>query len=194
MCNKLNVPFVKTQKLDDINNCKDFPIVIKPSISASGDNTFKIDTFMQLKSFIDNNRITNLNDNFFLIQPFIEGIYNGEKSYIFINGCCKYAVNRFPGIFTSEKNIEVLDLKDVDNQIISYGKTIYNYFNKNITHFRLDIVYQNNQPLIMEIETIDPDLFIRNIEDQNLKENVIEELSSIIVNKILKEYNNIKHD
>lgn len=185
LCSKLSIPYVETQKLKDLKNNFNFPIVVKPTISASGENTHKVDSALELDNIVENDTINCEKNNFYIVQPYIKGIEFGEKSYIFIDGEFKYAVNRFPGVLIGQKKIEMLKPKDVDTRVLSYGKIICDNF-KSLAFLRLDVVYQNGIPNIMEIEAIDPDLFIRNISDENFKMQVVDSLSNTILKRILK--------
>lgn len=165
-------------KVNDINtidtifldNIKEYKyngekIVIKPVISASGDNTFIINNVNDLEN------VKNLNN--IMIQPFIDGVNDGEVSVIVIDKKIKYGIKRFPGVFTKYKKEEYISINDLIKDIINTVNNIIlikEY--KEAVFMRIDFIFDNNCYKVMEVELVDPNLFIETINDSKLKDEV----------------------
>ena len=165
-------------KVNDINtidtifldNIKEYKyngkkIVIKPVISASGDNTFIINNVNDLEN------VKNLNN--IMIQPFIDGVNDGEISVIVIDKKIKYGIKRFPGVFTKYKKEEYISINNLDKDIIdTVNNIILIKEYKEAVFMRIDFIFDNNCYKVMEVELVDPNLFIETINDSNLKDEV----------------------
>lgn len=179
-CGKLKIPYIKTCRLEEYRGEFGFPIVVKPDISASGDSTFKINSIDEYNIMLPS---LDCYKKDFIVQPYYDGIMNGEYSYVVINGICKNIVKRYPGVFTDLKAVYPLDKTVISDEILKFVDILYKKFGK-LAFFRLDIMFNNNKPYIIEIESIDPDLFIRNIENLNEKINVVDELARCVYEKV----------
>lgn len=153
-------------------------IVVKPVISASGENTFYIDKAEDLS------KVAHLNN--IMIQPFLPGIGEGEISVITINRNIRYAIKRFPGVFTEYKKPEYISKFDINKDIVeNVRKLILIEEYKKAVIMRIDFVKDNDERYkVMEVEMVDPDLFIETIPDKKIKQEVYEELTHS-VNKFL---------
>lgn len=141
-------------------------LVLKPNISASGQNTVLIDN-KSSESEIRNYVIEQFkNAKGVLIQEYLSEIENGEISLIFISGIFTYSVIRYPGIFSGRKETEeyfaTIDLIKFGEEIIQ--KMVLN----NELYARVDVVMTLEGPKVMEIELNEPDLFFRKIKDADL--------------------------
>lgn len=174
--------WLKEYKINETNGEQDY--IIKPVISASGENTKKIKLaeIEQIKKEYE--KFENVYNNKLIIQPFIEDIINGEISCIVINDTFRYAVKRFPGIFTEEKNVEYLS--ELELPLLELLETIINKLKKfDFLFYRVDFVKNNDEYLVIEMEMIDPDLFIRNIPI-NIQQKVLKEIVKTINKKVLE--------
>lgn len=162
-----DITTIDTIFLDNIKEYKynSDKIVIKPVISASGDNTFIINNVNDLES------VKNLNN--IMIQPFIDGVNDGEISVIVIDKRIKYGIKRFPGVFTKYRKEEYIAINDLNKEIIN---TINNIIlikeYKEAVFMRIDFIFDNNCYKVMEVELVDPNLFIETITDSKLKDKV----------------------
>ena len=157
-------------------------LVIKPSISASGENTVKINKLDLNNIYKIYDEILRDSNQKLLIQPYIKTIEKGEYSCIVIDNEFQYAVNRLPGIFTSQKGVKYTEkvsknVKIIVDNIIETLKPL------NLLFYRIDFLKYNNNYLVNELEMIDPDLFIKRL-DVNLQEKVIDKFSRSIIEKI----------
>lgn len=153
-----------------LDNIKDYKyngkiLVIKPVISASGDNTFIISNVNDLDNVKE---LTNI-----MIQPFISSVTAGEISIIVIDKKIKYGIKRFPGVFTKYKKEEYISINNLDKSIIDTANNIIlikEY--KEALFMRIDFIFDNNCYKVMEVELVDPNLFIETISDTKLKDEV----------------------
>lgn len=153
-----------------LDNIKDYKyngkrLVIKPVISASGDNTFIISNVNDLDNVKE---LTNI-----MIQPFISNVTAGEISIIVIDKKIKYGIKRFPGVFTKYKKEEYISINNLDKNIIDTANNIIlikEY--KEALFMRIDFIFDNNCYKVMEVELVDPNLFIETINDKKLKKEV----------------------
>lgn len=188
---KNNIPFINTSFVyneDDLLERLDLnPLtVIKPIISGSGKNTYLINQndLSNLRNIL--NELKNIfiqNDNGIMIQPYFNGIENGEYSCIFIDGINTHNMLRFPGVFSEKKRPIYLSsvpdcVKKVANDV-SKLKDFSGYL-----YMRVDIVLQNGNPIIMEVELAEPDLLFKYIENDSVRNQGIKMLSKSIVRRI----------
>ena len=162
-----DISTIDTIFLDNIKEYKynSDKIVIKPVISASGDNTFIINNVNDLEN------VKNLNN--IMIQPFIDGVNDGEISVIVIDKRIKYGIKRFPGVFTKYKKEEYISINNLDKDIIdTVNNIILIKEYKEAVFMRIDFIFDNNCYKVMEVELVDPNLFIETINDSKLKDEV----------------------
>ncbi len=159
-----------------VKNDTNIKFVIKPAVSASGYATFIYDKINPSKN--DLSWLLKHNELNFIIQPFRSEIADGEISVVLIKGEIKYAIKRFPGIFTEKKDPEYVDVQEIPRKIIDQTKLILKFFIKKFECLpkicRIDFVKHNQIYEIMEIELIDPDLFFRNLPEDILEKCLVE--------------------
>lgn len=197
---KYNIPIIKTTIIP--KNTKDIQsiieklfnqeLVIKPSISASGNNTYLISNDSTRNNVISLNNINSIYKDInqkssLIVQPFIKEIDNGEISLIYINGTYSHAVLRFPHIFNNKSSVQYLSKEDLDEEIFTIANKVLaiKEYQGNL-YERIDFVKIDQQYYIMEIELIEPDLFIRRITDKNLQNNILKAFASSIEEKLTK--------
>ncbi len=152
-------------------------LIIKPIISGSGDNTFRITND---KSELDK-RIINTNDiplvykkvlenseNGLMIQPYIEEVVEGEYSCVYINSVNTHNMIRFPGIFAAKKKPILIHNIPSEVKMLADRIASLNEYNKSL-YLRVDITYNKGIPLIMEVELAEPDLLTKYIDDIKIK-------------------------
>ena len=148
--------------------------VIKPIVSASGNKTYIVNDIK------DVDKIEDIN-NGYMLQPFIEEINNGEYSIILFDHNIKYGIIRYPGVFTKQQSVEYVDKsalsEDIINIVINVNKII-EY--KNSCFARVDIV--DNK--VIEIELLDPQLFLETIPDKDLRKEMYGELVDCLKKKL----------
>lgn len=137
-------------------------LIIKPTISGGAKHTLKINQsdFELMRSQIDH----LLGQEVFMVQPFVEEIVKvGEYSYIFFGGKFSHAVLKsaasgdfrvqhfFGGKITSV---------DPDSHQLAYLESLVNVFAKDTLYARVDGVWREEEFLLMELELIEPYLFL----------------------------------
>ncbi len=146
-----------------------FPFVIKPAISASGENTFLIkseeDFLNNLPSLIRVNQGRTL-----LLQSFIPEIKNGELAVVMINGQISHVVRRFPGVLTkSDYKIE-LETGKIDEKLskLCHDISLLPGYREAL-YLRIDVVKRGSSYVIMEVEAFEPALFFFLLQGEDRK-------------------------
>ena len=155
-------------------------LVVKPTVSASGDNTFIV------RSEQDIEKVKHL--RCIMVQPFIEGINNGEISVICINGAMKYGIRRYPGVFSKYKKEEFIHLDDLDAEVLEVVErviAIEEY--RTVSIMRVDLVETGEGYRVMEVELVDPDLYVEAIPNTALKGEVYKDLVQSVGRYLNKE-------
>lgn len=136
-------------------------VVVKPAISASGYRTHSIPlSGPSAESIL--NEISSHGD--FLIQPFLSTIRtSGEVSLIFFNEEYSHAVLKQPreGDFRVQAEYggrETVHLPD--KKIIDSARKILELAGMPILYARVDGVVEQDRLLLMELELMEPDLFL----------------------------------
>lgn len=188
LLNKYQIPHISTQIIYDLSEIKTISKyekhVIKPLISASGNNTHILEDLTE-------ENITNIYQdlvkNGLMIQPFLKEIQNGEISLILINNELTHSIIRYPGLFTTKKTNIYQDIQNLDPNIypiIEKIKNIKEY--QNNAFMRIDLIKYQNTYLVMEIELLEPQLFLEWIPNLEIKNKTYEKF----VNAIEKYFKN----
>ena len=155
-------------------------IVLKPNISASGQDTIKIDFNKENQTFLKEylKRIILNDKKRVLVQRYISDIENGEFSFIYIGGRFSHAVKRFPGITYEGSNTMWVDR--VPDVAMKYVDRFYDVLCPHgVLYARIDFILSEGNPKILEVELNEPDLYFRKSE-----ENLEAVLSSFVSNTI----------
>lgn len=151
-------------------------IVIKLDISESGNNTFVLSKGKKTKNSITFDELTDKfskQNILLLIEPFIEEVNKGEISVILFNKNVSHAIIRYSGIFTKNKSCIEIAIKDLPQEILEITNKIINLKEfKDFTYLRLDFIKHENKYLVLEIELIDPFLFLNSIKDKKRQKEV----------------------
>ena len=178
----INTKFVNN--IDELNNLIiDNKLVIKPIISASGDNTFLINNRDDIKNVLNIYKSQNISN--VMVQPFIEEIKNGELSIIVIDKKVRYAILRYPGIFTSECFVKYISIDSLEDSVFSIANKIINLdiFKDNV-FMRIDLIKIIDSYKILELELLDPQLFIETLPNKVMRNNMYDILSNSIIKHI----------
>lgn len=140
-------------------------IVVKPAISASAWHTYKLVDLAQIESF----KFPIESD--WLIQPFMKEITtHGEISLMYFNNQFSHAVvkNAKKGDFRIQKEFGGnVALFNPSTQVISTADSIITHYNAPLLYSRIDGIITENGFKIMEVELIEPELYLLNEELQN---------------------------
>jgi len=137
-------------------------LIIKPAISATAHNLLKLNATNHRKFRPD---IDNLvRDNDLLIQKFQpEVTTSGEWSLVFFNSEYSHAILKLPqnGDFRVQDNYGgSSQLKTPNCDTIAQATDIIRLLDKDLLYARVDGIVVNQQFLLMELELIEPDLFL----------------------------------
>ncbi len=152
-------------QLDDFQT-KDYPIVAKPLVGASGRDTFLIQTKEDLK------KCTPLIGKSVIVQPFVPSIQTeGEYSFILFEGTFSHAVQKCAkqGEFRiQEEHGGTVKTHTPTPEEITYVENLVEKLYKEFIYARVDLVRFENELQVMELEVIEPELFLRH-SDQGTK-------------------------
>ncbi|MFD2036849.1 RimK family alpha-L-glutamate ligase [Belliella marina] len=137
-------------------------LVIKPTISGGAKNTFKInrDNWEEIGCKLDKLK----GDESFMVQPFVDEIVEvGEYSYIFFRGEFSHAVLKSAknGDYRVQHfyggkigNIQPTEME------LQYLQSLVDSYAKDTLYARVDGVWRGGDFLLMELELIEPYLFL----------------------------------
>ena len=161
--------FLKKDELDKVSkiNKEHKDLVVKPIISGSGNNTFIIsDTIEKNNIKVDEVKekfsgVLNDTNNYLMVQPFVKEIDAGEISVILINNKISHIVVRNTSIFNNKGSISVVGLDIMDDKmkaIVDSCTKIKEYDDS--LYMRVDIVKIGEDYKVMELELVEPQLFL----------------------------------
>lgn len=143
-------------------------LIVKPCVSGGAKNTFKVT--------VDNANEVNqklnllIQDEDFIIQPFLpEILESGEWSFIFFNGVCSHSLIKQakPGDFRVQPaHGGSVHPQKPSEELIATAQQYVTLFAKNCLYARVDGTFVNGDFLLMELELIEPFLFL-NTEPEN---------------------------
>lgn len=141
-------------------------IVLKPMISAGSYDTFVIDAddpekFRELKA-------KHYVKRPYLLQEFLPEIVTGEISTLHFANGYGYSVNKVPK--TGDYRVQfqyggVYHLQEVDPVIENISSRLAEKLGHSTLYRRLDGIWKNGKFLIMELELIEPDLYLNMSQD-----------------------------
>lgn len=141
--------------------------ILKPAVSAGASNTFKAHSAQEAQNIYSK---YYERDDIVLIQPFAEEIVNdGEWSFIFFNGQYSHTVLKRPPVgdfrvqlFFGNQNKPEKWMVDSAEQIL---KTVTAIIDENPLYVRVDTIRRDNELRVMEIELIEPYLYLQTSQD-----------------------------
>lgn len=137
-------------------------IVIKPTVSANADDTFRLQGLSA--------PVPELNEVFrnrsFLVQPFMSGIVEeGEFSLFYLNGEYSHAILKTPatGDFrVQEEHGGLIQAVQPTAKLLAAGQSVMQLIHPTPLYARADFVRDEaNDFLLMELELIEPSLYLR---------------------------------
>jgi glutathione synthase/RimK-type ligase-like ATP-grasp enzyme len=136
-------------------------LIVKPCISASAKHTFIVTP--QNVAECQNKLHKLLEDDSFIVQPFAEEILNGELSFIFLGGVYSHCILKLPksGDFRVQHfHGGTVRSFEPDAKLIADAQEYVNRFAKDCLYARVDGLMINNSFRLMELELIEPYLFL----------------------------------
>lgn len=146
---------------DYFTELKTEKLVVKPCISASAKNTFVVSPENLGES--EDSLHTFLQTESFLVQPFVEEIRNGELSFIFLGGKYSHSVLKLPkaGDFRVQHfHGGTIRVFEPSQEQIHVAWRYVDQFAKGCLYARVDGLMINNSFQLMELELIEPYLFL----------------------------------
>lgn len=141
-------------------------IVVKPCVSAGADNTWVIERAMLNQHIQEVNRLSRERD--LIVQPFLESIRDGEWSFIFFNGVYSHCALKTPkqGDFRVQHHHGgSVSFPTADTRHIAQAKAYLHILPDPTLYARIDGVILDGSFVLMEMELIEPYLFL-NSQDQ----------------------------
>ncbi|MER2996304.1 ATP-grasp domain-containing protein [Pontibacter populi] len=141
-------------------------IIVKPRVSGGAKNTFALTIDEAIARTSEINQL--LEQEPFLAQPFIEEIKtDGEWSFIFFNGNYSHTVLKTakPGDFRVQHFFGgTIHTPTPPAALLATAQTIVDKFAKDCLYARVDGVALKNELVLMELELIEPFLFLSTSE------------------------------
>ena len=174
-----------TEELPEIiSDIESEQIVLKPAISASGDNTYKLNK--KDRKSIDYYATQILSKGKLVVQSYIQSIqYIGEYSMVMIEGDVTFTIHKSPedgnflihehhgGLYTPIKTL---------NSHKKFAEKVYKALYEKPTYMRIDcLIGDNGEPMLLELETNEPNLYLSRSKE-NL-DRLAQALDSIISTK-----------
>lgn len=179
------IPYVVSENLSGLDSIAKMlnsrQIVIKPVVSASGNDTHLIN--MDLITERQLCQISNkFNNRKCLVQPFIKDITSGEYALVYLGGKLSHAVIRFPGVFAEKKSPIYMMNQDIPKNIIKLADNTSSSITKFFGHIPAYARYDIVNDMLMETELAEPDLMTRNIPEE-LKKSALRKLAGLVFKK-----------
>lgn len=136
--------------------------VLKPVISASAHRTARV-----AASYVAT-AVRDFAETEFMVQEFLPEIAAGEWSLIFIGDEYMHAVKKVPasGEFRSQRDFGAKqEAGTPPESAIAQGKRILRLLSEPAAYARIDFVMRADTPLLIELELIEPELFLANHQD-----------------------------
>lgn len=134
-------------------------IVIKPTISANADDTFRLTSDSPLIEKLE----TVFDNRDFLVQPFMKQIVEeGEYSLFYFGGEYSHAILKTPrqdDFRVQEEHGGTLKLIEPEKQLLKLGQKTFSSLSPSPLYGRVDFVRADDTFLLMELELIEPSLY-----------------------------------
>lgn len=144
------------------NSYKTDQFIVKPAVSGGSKNTFKVivanadEINEKLKALVE------IED--FIVQPFLKEIeQDGELSFLFFNGKFSHALIKkaAKGDFRVQATFGgTVHPQQPSDELIATAQKYIDQFAKGCLYARVDGVIVNNEFVLMELELIEPFLFL----------------------------------
>jgi glutathione synthase/RimK-type ligase-like ATP-grasp enzyme len=126
-------------------------------------------------------RLTDQGD--IVVQPFVPAIVDGERSLVFLGGRLSHAVRKVPqpGDYRSQRHLGGSEADhQADSAELQVALAAMAAAPGRLTYARVDLVEWEGAPVLIELEVIEPDLFLRGVPErvERFAEAVREELAT----------------
>ncbi|WP_029135510.1 ATP-grasp domain-containing protein [Nakamurella lactea] len=156
------VPHASTPTLPDL----DRPFVIKPAVSASA---WGAERFSPGQTGANRHLTTLLADGDVLVQPLIDLSEQGERSLLYLGGVYSHTIRKVPaaGDFRVQVNhggVEQTDAATEHELAVAARALAAVPYPDDLLYARVDLVGDRDAPLLMELELIEPQLFLDRVD------------------------------
>lgn len=143
-------------------------IVVKPVVGANADHAYWLRPTSDHRTF--EAAVKVFQSSIALAQPFVESIQSfGEVSLIFFEDTFSHAVLKTPkadDFRVQEEHGGVIQRWQPDQTLIAFAQKCLSACPEKTLYSRVDIVFlSDNQPAVMEIELIEPSLYLTYCEE-----------------------------
>lgn len=165
-------------------------LVIKPVVSESSADTYIISLNETGKNTITikdvKNKYKNINYSL-MLQPFIKEVKNGEYSVICFSNKLSHVIQRCVSVFGEKPYIKYIRKETIDDKMLEIVNKIclIKEYKDNL-YMRIDLVKTNEEYQVMEVELLDPQLFLNSITSNDYKKEAYQTFTKEIINRITK--------
>lgn len=158
-----NIVKSTNQALEVIKSLKVQQIILKPAVSASGDNTYKLE---RLNTLLISKRAKDILQNSDLvIQPFIDEVGTfGEVSCVVIGGDILFCMLKKPAknsFLVHEHHGGNYTPTNTEKKESDFIEKILKTFKKRPTYIRIDYLFnQDREPMLLELELNEPNIYL----------------------------------
>lgn len=133
-------------------------IIIKPTVSATAAHTYRLTHFVPELGSVFAERE-------FLVQPFVDAIVGeGEFSLFYFNGELSHAINKRPkpaDFRVQEEHGGLISRVEPDGRLVAAADRALELIGRDLLYARVDLVLSGGEFLLMELELIEPSLYLR---------------------------------
>ncbi len=154
-------------------------IVIKPVISCGSYHTYKLSGGDEINAFEKKFLDLLEQDDEFMVQKFYKEIAAGEWSLVFFNKQFSHSVRKVPkpGEFRSLKDFGgTVEKKTAPKHVVDQARGVLELVDQDLLYARVDGVLSGDIFKVMELELIEPELFLR--ADKDAPQNFVDALKS----------------
>jgi glutathione synthase/RimK-type ligase-like ATP-grasp enzyme len=104
-----------------------------------------------------------------VVQPFVPAIVDGERSLVFLGGRFSHAVRKVPkeGDYRSQRHLGGREVDhEPDSAELQVALAAMAAAPGRLTYARVDLVDWEGAPVLIELEVIEPDLFMRDVPER----------------------------
>ena len=174
------VPGPSTDVADQIREVPWEEIVVKPAVDGGARHAWRgLRDDPSLSRVAE--RLTEHGD--VVVQPFVPAIVDGERSLVFLGGRFSHAVRKVPkaGDYRSQRHLGGREVDhEPDSAELQVALAAMAAAPGRLTYARVDLVDWEGAPVLIELEVIEPDLFLRDVPERvdRFVEVVREELAT----------------
>ena len=175
------VPGPSTDVADQVREVPWEEIVVKPAIDGGARHAWRGQRDDPSLSRIAE-RLADHGD--VVVQPFVPAIVDGERSLVFLGGRFSHAVRKVPkaGDYRSQRHLGGREVDhEPDSAELQVALAAMAAAPGRLTYARVDLVEWEGAPVLIELEVIEPDLFLRDVPERvdRFVEVVQEELALV---------------